>query len=318
MKGRILKLLRAGEGVVSGESLSASLGISRVSIWKHIHKLQELGYHIEAAANGYCLKASPDVLYPWEFPGREASLVYFPELDSTMDTAKDLARKNCPDFTVVVAGVQLKGRGRLRRVWLSAEGGLYFTMVLRPQIHPLQSSRVNFLASLTLARTLQDQFDIDAKVKWPNDILVDGKKICGMLSELEAEGDHVTFINIGMGINVNNNPEVFEAKASSIKNIVGQEIPRKEILGPFLDEFEKRMKIADFDHVISEWKKNTATLNQMVKIVTTHDETEGLAVDVDENGALMVKLEDGTLKTVIYGDCFHVEPSKPSKQTKRS
>jgi BirA family biotin operon repressor/biotin-[acetyl-CoA-carboxylase] ligase len=318
MKGQILKALRAGAGVVSGERLSASLGISRVSIWKHIHKLQELGYHIEATSNGYRLKVSPDVLYPWEFPDREANLVYFPELGSTMDTAKDLARKNCPDFTVVVAGIQTKGRGRLRRVWLSAEGGLYFTMILRPQIHPLQSSRINFLASLTLARTLQDLFDIDAKVKWPNDILVEGKKICGMLSELEAEADQVAFINIGMGINVNNNPEILESKASSIKNIVGREIPRKEILAPFLDEFERRMKKENFDHVISEWKEYSATLNQVVKIVTTHDETEGVAVDVDENGALMVKLEDGTLKTVIYGDCFHTEPSKLSKQTKRS
>lgn len=310
MKGQILKILRAGDGIVSGESLSASLGISRVSVWKHIHKLQELGYQIEATANGYFLIASPDVLYPWEFPEREAELAYFPELESTMDKAKDLARKNCPDFTVIIAGIQTNGRGRLRRVWLSDEGGLYFTMVLRPNIHPLQSSRINFLASLTMARTLQSQYGIDAKVKWPNDILVDGKKICGMLSELEAETDQVAFINIGMGLNVNNDPEIHEPKASSVKSILGREVRRKEILAAFLDEFENRMKKAEFDQVISEWKQHTATLNQMVKIVTTREETEGMAVDVDENGALIVKLRDGSLKTIIYGDCFHSETTK--------
>jgi len=307
MKGQILKALQAGDGVVSGEGLSAELGLSRVSIWKHIHKLQELGYHIEATSTGYCLKSSPDVLYPWEFPEREASLVYFPELGSTMDKAKELARKNCPDFTVIVAGIQTKGRGRLHRDWVSTEGGLYFTMVLRPQIHPLQSSRINFLASLTLARTLQDLFDIDAKVKWPNDILVEGKKICGMLSELETEADQVAFINVGMGINVNNNPEIFETKASSIKSILGREIPRKQILAPFLDEFEHRMKKSDFDNVIAEWKQYSATLNQPVKIVTTHDESSGVAVDVDEDGALLLKQKNGSIKKIIYGDCFHME-----------
>lgn len=305
MKGKILKELRSRKDIVSGEYLSSALGISRVSVWKHIHKLQELGYNVLSASNGYQLIGSPDILFPWEFAGRESSIHYFSELSSTMDMAKDLARKNCPDFSVVIAGRQTKGRGRLNRQWLSDDGGLYFTLVLRPDIPLPMSSRVNFLASLTLARVLRDMYQIEAAVKWPNDILVDDRKLSGMLSELEAEADRVFFINIGMGINVNNDPTGVEPGAISLKNMLGREISRVRLLSRFLDEFEERLKNAEFENIISEWKQYTVTLQRQVRIVTQREVTEGLAVDVDENGALIVKLADGSFKKIIYGDCFH-------------
>ena len=305
MKAHILKLLRAQNTIVSGEVLSSAMGISRVSVWKHIHKLQELGYDIMSSPSGYRLIDSPDIPFPWEFADRGFKIVYYPELPSTMDAARDLARKKCPDFTVVVAGRQTRGRGRLKRQWLSDDGGLYFTMVLRPDIPVLLSSRVNFLASLTLARVLRELFQIDAAVKWPNDILVDGRKISGMLSELEAETDRVLFINIGMGINVNNDPAVVEPGASSLKKITGREISKKMLLARFLDEFEKRMKKVEFENVISEWKKYTVTLNRQVKIVTHKEVSEGLAVDVEQDGALVLELADGSRKKIVYGDCFH-------------
>ena len=184
MKAQILKLLRSHDTIVSGEKVSTDLGISRVAVWKHIHKLQELGYHIMSTSSGYRLIDSPDVPFPWEFSDHDYNLLYYPEVSSTMDIAKELARKDCPDFTVVVAGRQTRGRGRLKRQWLSDDGGIYFTVVLRPDIPVPLSSRVNFLASLTLARVLRELFQIDAAVKWPNDILVDGHKISGMLSAL--------------------------------------------------------------------------------------------------------------------------------------
>lgn len=305
MKGPILKILREEKGIVSGENLSCQLGITRVSIWKHIRKLQELGYNIITTPKGYQIASSPDVLFPWEFPEREKKIHYFTEVTSTMDIARDMARKGCPHFTVVMAGRQNKGRGRLKRVWFSDEGGLYFTTVLRPQIPPAISHKVNFSASLVLARTLRKMYGIDARVKWPNDILVDGKKVSGMLSEMEAEADMVTFINVGLGINVNNDPTRDEPKASSLKNILGRKISRKNFLSEFLDEFEKQIDNVDFDNVIPEWKKYTITLNQHVRIVTNHDVSEGLAADVDENGALVLELSDGSTKRIIYGDCFH-------------
>jgi len=305
MKGKILKILKAGQGVISGEAISSELGISRVSIWKHLRKLQESGYNIDASSKGYQLISSPDALFPWEFPDREKKIHFFPEVTSTMDIARDLARNGCPHFTVVIAECQNRGRGRLKRIWLSSQGGLYFTIILRPQISPVLSLRVNFAASLILAQTLNNMFDIDARVKWPNDILVEGRKVSGILSEIEAEADIVSFINVGLGINVNNDPTDDEPKAVSLKQLSGSEISRKGLLSAFLDNFENCMNSKALDNIIQEWKKYTVTLNQYVKIVTHHEILEGIAIDMDENGALILELADGSTKKVLYGDCFH-------------
>jgi BirA family biotin operon repressor/biotin-[acetyl-CoA-carboxylase] ligase len=305
MKGKILNILKAEKEVVSGENLSERLGISRVSVWKHIKKLQEVGYHIEASPKGYFLVSAPDILYPWEFGERESKIHYFEAVDSTMDIARDLARNHCPHFTVVIAGRQKKGRGRLKRTWLSFEGGLYFTVVVRPEIPPAYSSRVNFAASLILAQTLRSLFKVDAAVKWPNDILVDGKKLAGILSEMDAETDRINFINIGIGINVNNDPMPYEPMAISLKKILGNEVERKELLKVFLDRFEYTINDTDLVNVVSQWKRYTQTLNRQVRIVTTRETAQGFAVDVDDDGALILKMADGSLKRIIYGDCFH-------------
>lgn len=300
-------MLRDENDVVSGELLSEKLGISRVSVWKHIHKLQELGYEIVSAPKGYRLLKSPDTPFPWEFPGREERIHYYPSISSTMDMARTLARKSCPDFTVVAAGRQEKGRGRLNRAWQSSDGGLYFTVVCKPAIPPQLSSRMNFAASLCLAKTLREVFNIDARVKWPNDILVQGKKLCGMLSEMEAYGDLLSFVNIGIGINVGNNPEIAEQKATSIKDILGYEVSRRTILSEFLDRFEARICPGSYDTVVSEWKTYTMSIGQNVRIVTVNDEYRGLVKDIDEDGALILQSESGALKKIIYGDCFHNE-----------
>ncbi|MEW6670556.1 MAG: biotin--[acetyl-CoA-carboxylase] ligase [Thermodesulfobacteriota bacterium] len=304
MKDRILKALRSDTGIVSGEALSRALGVSRVSIWKHIRNLQDCGYPIVSSAKGYRLDGSFDALFPWEFSGRETKIHYFPEATSTMEIAKEMARKGCPHFTVVIAGRQQQGRGRLKRVWLSAEGGLYFTMVLRPPVPTALSPRINFLASLVLAQTLQRLYCVDAKVKWPNDILVGGKKISGMLAEMEAESDMVTFINIGIGVNVNNDPSDREPAATSLKKIHGKAFLRKKLLTDFLDAFENRLETLSLEAVIPEWKRHTLTLGRQVKIVTTRETVEGLAMDVDENGALLLELADGSVKKIVSGDCF--------------
>jgi BirA family biotin operon repressor/biotin-[acetyl-CoA-carboxylase] ligase len=305
MKNRILKILKHSHRIVSGQSLSEQLGISRVSVWKHIQKLQEFGYEIQATAVGYRLQNCPDIPYPWEFPGWESRIIYYPELPSTMVVAKELARSGCPDFTTVIAGRQISGRGRLNRPWLSQEGGLYFTIVLRPELPPVLGFRVSFLASLTLARTFNEVFNIDARVKWPNDILIGERKISGMLSELEAESDRVAFINIGVGVNVNNDPSSVHPGATSVKEILGREVSKKDLLLRFLDAFEKKMQAAAFDRVVRDWKQYAVTLNRDVRIVTDREVTAGRAIDVDDTGALILKCDDGSLRTIRYGDCFH-------------
>lgn len=305
MKGKILNILRTEKTVVSGETLSDQLQVSRVSVWKHINKLKALGYQIEATAKGYRLVSSPDTPFSWEFAKRAPTIHYLDEVTSTMDVAKALARKHCPHLTVVVAERQTAGRGRMQRIWLSSEGGLYFTIVLRPPIPPVLSFRINYAASVTLANTIRRMYNIDAGVKWPNDILVGGKKIAGLLSEMEAESDSIAFLNVGIGINVNNDPTIGEPGASSLKQILGKKISRKQLLSEFLDQFESRITHRPLHHIISEWKACTVTLNRRVRIVTAHEVSEGLAADVDENGALVLALDDGTVKQVMYGDCFH-------------
>lgn len=314
MKRQILELLRQRTEVISGEALSARLGISRVSVWKHIRGLQALEYEIDATAKGYRLVRAPDTPFAWEFPGREEQIHYFESLGSTMDVARDMARKGCPHLTVVVAGIQKKGRGRMTRVWRSGRGGLYFTVVVRLAAVPLHIGRVNFYAAAVMAETLRQGYGVEAMVKWPNDILVEGKKLCGMLSEMEAEGEQVTFVNIGMGININSNPTRQEPNAVSLKKILKRTVSRREFLAGFLDRFEQGLDSALSAGVIDRWKAYAATLGSPVRVVTHNDTIEGLAVDVDPTGALLVKLTDGSVKTVVYGDCFHqASPQKVPK-----
>ena len=305
MKDQILAILRDKEAVVSGERISKHLGISRVAVWKHIQKLQASGYGIQSTAKGYRLQSSPDTPFPWEFPHRMDRMHHVERTASTMDIARDMARRGAPGFTVVVAGVQEKGRGRLKRIWQSPEGGLYFTMVLRPDLPPILSPRVNFAASLILSQVIESVCNIEIRVKWPNDLLAGEKKIAGMLSEMEAEGDLVSFINIGIGINVNNDPPSDVGYAASIRQLTGKAHSRIEILSRFLDLFEERMSAGSLGNIMSEWKQQAATIGKRVIIETTNGTVRGQAVDVDENGALILETETGERQTVIYGDCFH-------------
>jgi BirA family biotin operon repressor/biotin-[acetyl-CoA-carboxylase] ligase len=305
MKSRILSFLRSAPDVISGEFLKVQLGISRVAIWKHIHKLQALGYQIEATPKGYRLHQSPDALYPWEFEGYESLIHYYDEIPSTMDVARDLARKGCPHMAVVIAERQGQGRGRLQRTWHSSPGGLYFTVVLRPHIPPALSPRVNLAASLYLAQVLKSMYGIDARVKWPNDIMVAGQKISGMLAEMEAEIDQVRFISVGIGLNVNNDPPADLSMAVSIKQLLGHAVRRKGILMAFLQRLEKGLDTDAFESVITEWKKISVTLNRQVRVVTHQSVYEGTAIDVDDHGALVLQNKDGTTQTIFHGDCFN-------------
>ena len=306
MKSRILKFLQDADDILSGEQMSALLGVSRVSVWKHIRSLQAAGYPIESTPKGYRLTDRPDVLQPWEFPGRESRMHCHDALDSTMAMARQLARDGCPEFTVVTADRQTKGRGRLGRIWHSRPGGLYFTIVLRPALPAQLSSLTTFAAGLTWARLLKETYGIDAGLKWPNDLLVRERKLSGMLSEMEAQGEMVTFVNIGIGLNVHNDPTAQEPNSTSLARITGRKLARRDLLEGFLDRFERQM--ADphgLDNIIAEWKPFAATLNRPVKIVTTRESIEGIARDVDDSGALLLELPDGTLQRIIHGDCFH-------------
>ena len=304
-KQKIFNILNRADGVISGETLSAELGVSRVSIWKHIQGLVQSGISIVSSPKGYCMTGDPDSLVPWAFEAWQDRIHYFQETGSTMDEAMVMARKGCADFTVVVAQRQTCGRGRMQRTWVSADGGLYFTVVVRPDIPMVLAGLVNLAAAVDMANLLRSLYQVDACLKWPNDILVNQHKLCGVLSQIDAEGDQVAHMNIGIGLNVNNAPETESPMAISLKAVLGRSVPRREILIAFLNDFEKRMSTLDPHAVIDEWKSNNVTLGRPVRVVTVKDMVEGTAVDVDSHGGLILQLADGTCQTVMHGDCFH-------------
>lgn len=305
IKSKILRILRQNPKAATEAFICKELQIDLEFARKQILELQEAGYEIQPAGNGFQLIHEPDNPYPWEFPGRESTIHYFKELSSTMDVAREMAGKGCPDFTVIISEFQRTGRGRLQRTWHSDAGGLYFTIVLRPRLAPIHSHRINFAASLFLAKVLQQMFHLDAKVKWPNDILVNNLKLSGMLSEMGVEADKLSYVNIGIGINVNNDPTGKEPNAVSLKKLLGTRIDRRKLLSSFLDRFQAAISGSLLENIIPQWKQYTMTIGRQVKIVTIKESYEGIARDVNENGALILEQKDGSLIEVIYGDCFH-------------
>jgi len=307
MRQQILQALIDSGDVVSGETLSRQLGISRVAVWKHIKKLQAAGVSVVSTPAGYRLESGPDDLQPWAFPGRQDLIHYFQSLPSTMGKARELARQGAAHLSVVIAGTQAMGRGRLDRSWHSDPGGLYFTLVLRPELPVVHSSRLMFAASLSLALVLRQAYGVDARLKWPNDVLVDGRKICGMLSEMEAEGEWVRFVNLGIGVNVNNDPAAMVSQAVSLKALVGRPIARGDLLRQFLDRFADQLDDGLGQRLINDWKGLCATLGKTVRIVTPRKVIQGKALDLDGNGALILAQDDGGLVHVAHGDCFHAD-----------
>ena len=306
MKGQILDALRESGLYVSGQTLSERLGVSRVSIWKHIHSLKKDGYVVEASPRGYMLISSPDLLLPYEFPHLEQRIHYFPEIGSTMDAARELAKKGAPEGTIVIGETQTLGRGRLTRGWISQTGGIYFTFILRPRISPARAPRINLLAAIAVASTIRKLFGLEAGLKWPNDVLISGKKVCGILAEIDAEIDAVNFVNIGIGVNANNSVTGFEKTATSLKEVLGTEISRKELLGALIGEIEQRRPLLMKADLLREWKELSATLNREVRVVSLGEEVTGQAVDIDATGALVLKTMDGSLRTILAGDCTHL------------
>lgn len=310
IKTKILEILyQAKEDTISGVKLSEVLQVSRVAVWKHITALKESGFDIESRAKGYVLLTPDDLLLPFCFKeSLQDRIFHFQTLDSTMDKAKRLA-KDAPHLSVVIAENQTTGRGRLNRKWFSARGGLWFTLILKPQIPPQLAYIYNFAASLSLSRSLNRLFNLDVRVKWPNDLLLNKKKLTGLLSEMETRGDMVEFLNIGIGINVNNQPRDYEPRAVSLKDVLKKTVSRRLILETFLDDFKTLVspliQPAGCGRIIDQWKEMTSTIGSRVRIETMTEVYEGLAVDVDETGALLIKDAAGKTKKIIYGDCFH-------------
>ncbi len=270
MIGDMLKFLRENE-YVSGEVLAQKLGISRVAVWKQIQKLKDMGYKITSDQNlGYCLVSRPDLLLPQEiqrglstnYIGKE--IYYFPELKSTNIIAKEKAlhrAEGIGEGTLIIAERQSAGKGRLGRKWFSPVGGIWLSIILYPRLSPSYISRITLMTAVAVVRAIKICTQIESQIKWPNDILISEKKVCGILTEMSAELDIINWVVVGIGINVNIDhqdfPEDIQENTISLKETSGKEISRVKLIQTFLQEFEKYYEILkrrEFFSILKEWK----------------------------------------------------------------
>jgi BirA family biotin operon repressor/biotin-[acetyl-CoA-carboxylase] ligase len=313
----ILKYLREKE-YVSGEVLAQKLGISRVAVWKQIQRLKDMGYKITSDQNmGYCLVSRPDLLIPQEvqrglsttYIGKK--IFYFPELESTNIVAKEKAlhrAEGMGEGTLIIAERQSAGKGRLGREWFSPAGGIWLSIILYPQLPPSYIPRITLMTAVATVKALGKYPLIKALIKWPNDILINEKKVCGILTEMSAELDIINWVVVGIGINANidyrNFPEDIREKTTSLKEISRKEISRVKLAQAFLQEFEKYYEILkrkEFSSILKEWKLHSHTLGRKIRVDMGERIIAGEAVDINEEGALILKKEDGELIKIISG-----------------
>lgn len=304
----ILKRLWHHRGsVISGEVICREMEMSRVAVWKHIQALRREGIPVRGTSRGYCLDSRTDLVRHFCFPGRDEQIHFFRTLSSTMDQARTLAQEGAAHMSVVIADIQNKGRGRLGRAWYSRPGGLWMTLILKPQLPPPLAFKVNFAVSRVLCSVINRLFHAGVRVKWPNDLMAGDRKLAGVLSEMETRADMISFVNIGIGLNVNNDPCPDEPRAVSLRQITGRPVERFRIIQALLDDLEPVMADIRDSDVITAWKAVSCTLGRQVTIQGPGgDAVSGIAVDVDDSGALFVETAPGALpEKIIYGDCVH-------------
>ena len=308
MTEKILEILESENGYISGEKISGELGISRNAVWKHINKLRKDGYEIESVTNrGYRLTGKKDIISAeiikdnlgTEFIGQ--NVVYYDEIDSTNNAAK--RESAMPDGTLFISEAQTSGKGRLGRSWSSAKGdGIWMSLLLKPDLKPEQVSQITLVAGMAAAAAVGN----GAKIKWPNDIVIGTKKICGILTEMSAEIERVNYVVCGIGINVNTASfeKELDNKATSLYIETGKRYNRTDIIRHTLVNFERLYKIFcrhGIGVLLDEYRKQCITLNREVSIIYNNETFIGKAVDIDGEGNLIVEA-NGETHTVHSGE----------------
>lgn len=315
----ILHMLRERpDDYVSGEAMCQALGVSRTAVWKHIKDLQDAGYQIEAVRNkGYRLLDSPDLVTAAEI--REGlttfllgqNIVYRDTIDSTNNLAQQLAANGAPEGTLVIADEQTSGRGRRGRNWFSPpHSGVWMSLILRPNLPLAHAAQITLVAAVALARALTRLTGQTAGIKWPNDILFQKKKCCGILTEMEADHDQIHHLVVGIGINVNvpeeDFPEELSEIATSLQAVKGNKIPRAKVVQTVLAEFEplyrRYVDNGGFASIRDDWKAQSITIGRDIVAQTAQGEIRGKALDIDEFGVLLVEKEDGQVAKIYSAD----------------
>ena len=311
MKSKILEILEKKGDYVSGEEISKEIGISRAAVWKHIKKLRELGYEIDSKTNeGYKLIKSPEKQIEFELERMLDTklignkILFFEEVDSTNNKAKQIALDE-KEGAVVISEMQTSGRGRRGREWQSPKGGIYVSFILKPNVSPERAPQLTLVSSLALVETLNAiDGNLNAKIKWPNDVLIKGKKISGILTELSADMEKINYIVVGVGVNINTDINSLPETATSLKLEMREEVLVKLFLKSFLEHYDsvyQEYLDGGINQIIQRWKDNSDTLGKNVKIIGINETYEGLAKDIDENGALILRVDNKEIK-VYSGD----------------
>jgi BirA family biotin operon repressor/biotin-[acetyl-CoA-carboxylase] ligase len=240
------------------------------------------------------------------------NIVFLREVGSTNDFAKDLAGYGAVEGTVVVAETQTAGRGRLGREWVSPKGGLWFSVVFRPNLKPAEAAGLVFMSGLAVTEVLREMYGLEAETKWPNDVLVNERKVCGILAEMNTVGEKVNFVIVGIGVNANFDvekvfPEELRASVTSLENELGRKVKLEELFKMLLERLENFYELflkEGFGPVLGKWKTYAGFLGYQVEVASGTEKWVGLASDVGDDGSLILKLDDGTLKRVFVGDAF--------------
>ncbi|MFP4259147.1 MAG: biotin--[acetyl-CoA-carboxylase] ligase [Desulfovermiculus sp.] len=301
---------------ISGQALADATGISRTAIWKHIHALRQEGYSIHASSGrGYRLEYIPDRL---SAEGVQAGLqtalvgqnvVFRSQIDSTQNLAKALGGQGAPEGTVVLAEEQTQGRGRRGRAWSSIPHGVAMSVILRPDVPPDQAPHFPLLAGTAVGRAISTYCGLAAGLKWPNDILISGLKVVGILAEVDAEMDLINAIYLGIGLNVNAQgqdiPPDLSSLATSLRIQTGQTVDRLRLVQTVLQELESAYQTYlahGFAPVRQAWKEQNITLGRTVRIVAGQHIRTGKAVDMDGRGALILRTDDQQEMTISAGE----------------
>ena len=316
MKTKILTILKEAQGFVSGQDLCGRLGVSRTAVWKVMKQLEEEGYKIEAVRNkGYRLIQVADVITEAEvgsqmntkWMGRH--LVYLPETDSTNIQAAKLAREGAPEGTLVVAESQTAGKGRRGRSWSSPSGSsIYMSFLLRPDIPPYCASMITLLAGMAAAKAVCQVAGLEAQIKWPNDLVVNGKKICGILTEMSAEMERIHYIVTGIGINVNQMefPEEIRDKATSLWIEGGKRLNRSQLIAAVMEWFEQYfeqfLETKDLSGLKEAYEEMLANRNREVSVLDPASPCQGICRGIDKGGELLVELPEGQIRKVVAGE----------------
>ncbi|MFH1093278.1 MAG: biotin--[acetyl-CoA-carboxylase] ligase [Candidatus Omnitrophota bacterium] len=314
MEREIIEFLKDNkETYISGEEISRKLNVSRTAVWKHIQNLKENGYEIIAQPHyGYRLLGIPDRLLPDEIGYRLKTKIFgkrifsYVSTTSTNDVAYMLAKQSMQEGALILSEKQTKGRGRMGRQWSSPSGGgLYFSLILRPKITPSEAGKITLMASICIAKILRDSFGLEAVIKWPNDVYVGRDKICGILTEMNAEQDGINFIILGIGINLNTDINKLPKGAASLKSKTKQQINRIHFLQKLLCELERyyfKIKNSEFEDIITQWRDLSITLGRRIKVKWRSNLIEGQAMDIDSSGALIVRDDFGFSHHILSGD----------------